>query len=171
MGTDAQESGALICRCSWKPLFHCQAQLVSNQASRPWQRGFPSSPDHAEGWEARREGPKAAPPGVSLFLSLPEAVTTESEGRKDAKRQLGLHLSLFLPVFYLFLCKPEAATTSGGSGLAVPSPLSPCPSPSWDSKAFSSKDSPEPRGGHLIFHPLHSKTLHQFPLSIPSWGQ
>lgn len=126
MGTDAQESGALICRCSWKPLFHCQAQLVSNKASRPWQRGFPSSPDHTEEREARREGPKAAPPGASPFLSLPEAVTTESEGRKDTKRQLGVHLSLFLPVLYLLLCKPEATTTAGGSGLAVPSPLAAC---------------------------------------------
>lgn len=177
MGTDAQESGALICRCSWKPLFHCQAQLVSNQAPRPWQRGFPSSPDHTEGWEARREGPKAAPPGVSPFSSLPEAVTTESEGRKDGKRQLGLHLSLFLPVFYLFLCKPEAATTAGGSGLAVPALclhtviLSSLWGHTRHSKAFSSKDSPEPRGAHLIFHLLHSKTWHQFPLPIPFWGQ
>lgn len=85
MGTDAQGSGALICRCSWKPLFHCQAQLLSNRAPRPWQRGFPSSPEHTEGWEARREGPKAAAPAVSPFLSLPGAATTESEGRKDRK--------------------------------------------------------------------------------------
>lgn len=66
MGTDAQESWGLICRSSCKPMFHCQAQLVSNRASRPWQRGFPITPDHTEEREAGREGPKAASPHLVL---------------------------------------------------------------------------------------------------------
>lgn len=140
MGTDAQGSGALIYRCSWKPQFHCQAQLVSNQASRPWQRGFPSSPDHTEQWEVRREGAKAAPPGVSPFLSLPEAATTESEGSKDKKAAWVAPLPF--PAFYLFLYKPEA-TSAGGPGLAVPT-LSPCPSPRWHNRHSKAKESPEP---------------------------
>lgn len=94
-------------------------------------------------------------------------MTTESERRKDTeKRRLRLHISLFLPVLYLFLRKTTIAVgedtgsgesfgctqgTDSGLGLAVPSPLVahshrvPCTGSKMDTaKSFDQKSTMTP---------------------------
>lgn len=68
-------------------MFPCQAQLVSNHASGPWQRGFPITPDHTAELEAGREGPKAAPPYLVLVpFHLPQKLE-DGDNRKRVKER------------------------------------------------------------------------------------